>query len=222
MVRFKRVEMLKMRWIFILISLIMGLSVNAQEGIIRPDLSQIRDSAIWTLQNRELISDNAAVHLNFKEGDGILWLNQMDFENGSIELDIKGKDERGRSFVGLAFHGLNEIEYDVVYFRPFNFKSPERKGHSVQYISHPLYTWSKLRKEFPEKYENPVSPVPDPDDWFHVRIEIDYPQVKVYVNESKEESLNVTQLSKRKTGWIGFWVGFNSEGYFKNLKISPR
>ena len=200
---------------------LIGFLTNAQNISITPDLSQIKDSTIWSLHNRELIKGKV-VHLSAQEGDGILWLNQLVFQNGSIELDIKGKDEIGKSFVGLAFHGLSETDYDVVYFRPFNFKSPERKGHSVQYISHPLHTWSKLRKDFPEKYENPVVPVPDPDDWFHVRIEIDYPQVKVYINENNEESLNITQLSNRKTGWIGFWVGFNSEGYFKNLKISPR
>ncbi len=142
------------------------------------------------------------------------------FANGLIELDIKGKDERGKSFVGLAFHGLNDSIYDVVYFRPFNFESPDRNGHSVQYISHPEYTWHKLRKEHPEQYENPVIPVPDPADWFHVAIIVDYPDVKVFVDNSDEPSLTIKQLSSRKEGWIGFWVGHNSEGYFRNLKIT--
>ncbi|MEN8123470.1 MAG: family 16 glycoside hydrolase [Bacteroidota bacterium] len=195
-------------------------NVSGQQNEIIPDLSKCSDSTIWTLHNREIHIDKE-VHLNGKPGNGILWINAPIFRNGKIELDIKGKNERGKSFVGLAFHGLNDSTYDAVYFRPFNFKNPERKVHSVQYISHPEYTWHKLRKNHPEKYENLVSPVPEPTDWFHVTIKIDYPNVKVFVNNSHESSLTIEQLSSRKEGWIGFWVGNNSEGFFKNIKIIP-
>ena len=61
-----------------------------------PDLSKIKDPGLWTLYNRELITDTV-VHLNEKAGDGMLWLRNFDFTNGRIELDIKGKDETGRS-----------------------------------------------------------------------------------------------------------------------------
>ena len=200
------------------ILLLMVISIYGQQNVIIPDLSKCNDTTIWILHNREIHVDKV-VHLDRKSGDGLLWIKEPVFTNGKIELDIKGKDERGKSFVGLAFHGLNDSIYDAVYFRPFNFKSPERKGHSVQYISHPEYTWYKLRKENPEKYENLVLPVPEPTDWFHVTILVDYPNVKVFVNNSDEPSLTVEQLSSRKEGWIGFWVGNNSEGYFRNLKI---
>ena len=205
--------------LFVIVSLSIGCSVNAQKNEVAPDLSKIEDSGLWTLHNRELITDDV-VHLDGKPGDGLLWLNESMFANGLIELDIKGKDERGKSFVGLAFHGLNDSIYDVVYFRPFNFESPDRNSHSVQYISHPDYTWNKLRKEHPGKYENHLMPVPDPTDWFHATIIVDYPVVKVFVDNSDEPSLIVKQLSSRKEGWIGFWVGHNSEGYFRNLKIT--
>jgi hypothetical protein len=186
--------------------------------VLNPDLSKVNDSNVWTLYNRDIISDNA-VHLNGKPGDGILLLKESNFKNGTIELDIKGKDEKGRSFVGIAFHGLNDSIYDVIYFRPFNFKSPDRKSHSVQYISHPKYTWHFLRNEHPEMYENEVNPVPDPNNWFHVTVKVNYPHVNVFVNNSEKPSLSIDQLSTRKEGWIGFWVGNNSEGYFKNLKV---
>ncbi len=205
--------------LFIGIQLCIGLTLTAQENEIVPDLSKIKDSDLWTLYNRELVSDDV-VHLDSKPGDGLLWLKEPVFTNGKIELDIKGKDERGRSFVGLAFHGLNDSTYDAVYFRPFNFKNPERKGHSVQYISHPEYPWYRLREEHPEKYENPVTPVPDPTGWFHATIVVEYPDVKVFVDNSDEPSLTVQQLSSRKEGWIGFLVGNGSEGWFRNLKIT--
>lgn len=206
-----------------LILLCIAFSANAQQKqkVLKPDLTKIKDSKIWTVANRE-VTYTDEVYLNGKSGDGLLWLNGSSFGNGTIELDIKGKDERGKSFVGLAFHGISDNTYDAIYFRPFNFKSPERKTHSVQYISHPDYTWNKLREEHPEKYENTVTPVPDPTGWFHVTIIVEHPTVKVFVNNSDKPSLVVDQLSSRKKGWIGFWVGNESEGYFKNLEITPK
>ncbi len=194
-------------------------TTQAQKNLFIPDLSKISDSNLWTLHNRDLIPGNE-VHLNAAQGDGLLWNNDLEFSNGIIEVDIKGKDVRGRSFVGIAFHGLNDNTYDVIYFRPFNFKDEQRKSHSVQYISHPKYTWNMLRENHPDKYENQVSPVPDPTDWFHATIVVDYPKVEVFVNNNKVASLSIDQLSSRKKGWVGFWVGNGSDGYFKNLKIN--
>jgi len=204
----------------VIIHLCIGLSLFAQQNVIIPDLTKINDSNLWGLHNREINIDKE-VHLDGKSGNGLLWIKEPIFTNGRIELDIKGKDERGKSFVGLAFHGLNNSTYEAIYFRPFNFKNPDRNGHSVQYISHPEYPWYKLRQEHPEKYENTISPVPEPNDWFHVTIIIKYPTVNVFVNNSEKPSLTIEQLISRRVGWIGFWVGNNSEGYFRNLKIIP-
>jgi hypothetical protein len=204
--------------VFLFLQFVFVGQINAQ---ISPDLSTVHNPEIWGIHNRIItyIEAENAVHFNAQSGDGVVWLQNMEFENGIIELDIKGTDVRGRSFVGLAFHGLDEETFDAIYFRPFNFKSPERKGHAVQYISHPEKTWSYLRTNFPEQYENPVTPVPDPNDWFHAKIVIEYPSIKVYVNNSEVSSLEIKQLSDRKKGWIGFWAGNNSDGTYKNLII---
>ncbi len=206
--------------LFIGVLLLLTQSLAAQQMTIIPDLSKVSDTSIWTLHNREASVNDGVVHINNKLFDGLLWLNKSDFSNGKIEVDIKGKDVNGKSFVGIAFHGINDSTFDAVYFRPFNFRNPNRNSHSVQYISHPTYTWQKLRKEYPGKYENSLSEVPDPSDWFHATIVIEYPVIEVFVNHSKKPSLVVNQISSRKNGWVGFWVGYNSEGYFKNLKIN--
>jgi hypothetical protein len=174
----------------------------------------------WTSFNREATFDQEIIHLNANEKDGILWLNDAVFKNGTIELDIRGKDERGKSFVGIVFHGQDDETFDGIYFRAFNFQSPERKTHAVQYISKPDNDWSVLRKAFPDKYENSVNPVPNPNEWFHAKIVVNYPLVKVYVNGSKNPSLEIEQISSRKQGKFGLWVGNGSEGYFRNVKIS--
>ncbi|MFK7814591.1 MAG: family 16 glycoside hydrolase [Maribacter sp.] len=191
----------------------------AQENEITPDLSQVSDTKIWHLSDREILG-NDPIHLSKGEGDGVLWLKDLSFENGTIEFDIKGRDLRGQSFVGLAFHGVDENNFELIYFRPFNFKSPEKKSNSVQYVSLPEFTWQKLRSEHPGVYENEPTPAPDPNEWFHATILVNHPTVEVYIDNSKEPSLSVQQLNERKTGWIGFWVGSNSEGEFKNLKVT--
>ncbi|HVO74625.1 MAG TPA: hypothetical protein VMT35_11425 [Ignavibacteriaceae bacterium] len=197
----------------------------SQDSTFVPDLSKVANENGWKISNRKasLVKENesVSVYFNSQEGDGVAWLEGFNFGNGIIEVDIKGKDVQGSSFVGIAFHGVDEKTYDAVYFRPFNFKSedPVRKGHSVQYISHPIYTWNKLREEHPGEYENAVEPVPDPNSFFHAKIVIEKPKISVYVNDSKNPSLEIKELSDRNNGWIGLWVGNYSDGTFSNLKI---
>jgi len=208
--------------LFLIVSLAAG-----QKNAIVPDLTKTPDGEGWKLYNREVRvikeDDKAAIYFEAKQGEGVAWLEGLEFADGTIEVDIKGRDVQGRSFVGVAFRGVDKETYDAIYFRPFNFKSddPVRRNHSVQYISHPTNTWYKLRTENPNVYENLVSPVPDPNTYFHARIVIEKPKVKVYVNDAKEPCLVVEELTERKGGWVGLWMGDGSDGTFANLKMTP-
>ena len=201
--------------------------VAAQTRTIEPDLAALSEGQKLKVFNRSVSSfiDGArkGIRLSENQGDGVAYLQAIEFANGTIELDIKGKDVQQQSFVGVAFHGVDGTTYDAIYFRPFNFKAedPARRIRAVQYISHPTYTWQKLRAEHPGKYEKAVDPVPDPNAWFHARVVVASPKVSVYVGESKEPCLVVDQLSDRKKGLIGLWVGNTSSGDFANLKIIP-
>lgn len=113
------------------------------------------------------------------------------------------------------------------YFRPFSFRTldPERQSHTVQYVSHPTYTWQELRTERPGDFERRISPAPDPNAWFHVRVVVARPKVSVFVGDAKEPCLVVTQLSDRGKGLVGLWVGNNSDGQLRHrsrLAFSPR
>jgi len=163
------------------------------------------------------------VHLDERPGEGVAYLKGIEFSNGTIEFDVRGKDVQGQSFVGVAFHGLDSTTYDAIYFRPFNFRTddPARHSHAVQYVSQPTYPWQKLRAERPGAFEQPVSPAPDPNGWFHVRVVVASPKVSVFVGDAKEPSLVVNQLSDRTKGLVGLWVGNGSGGDFADLKIIP-
>jgi hypothetical protein len=202
-------------------------SVLGQKKNIEPDLAALVEGKGLKVFNRSLsvLNDGAKKGARLSEslGDGVAYLEGVEFANGAIEIDIRGKDVQGQSFIGVAFHGLDEKTYDAVYFRPFNFKAedPTRHAHAVQYISHPTYTWQKLRTEQPGKYERPISPAPDPNGWFHARVVVASPKVSVFVNDAKEPCLVVDQLSDRKKGLVGLWVGNTSGGDFANFKIVP-
>src|SRR5204863_149675 len=123
-------------------------------------------AGVGVASNRSISSfsdgNRKGVRLDERPGDGVAYLRGVEFSNGTIECDIRGKDVQGQSFVGIAFHGVDSTTYEAIYFRPFNFKTPDpaRHSHAVQYISHPTYTWQKLRAERPGAFEQPVSPAP--------------------------------------------------------------
>lgn len=181
----------------------------------------------WTVVNRSLSAfedgGRKAVRLDERAGQGIAWLDGAPFAEGTIEFDVRGQEVEQRSFVGVAFHAIDDRSFEAVYFRPFNFRSsdPAKAAHAVQYVSHPEFTWQRLRAEKPGRYENAVSPVPDPNGWFHVRIVCASTQVGVYVDGSPEPCLAVERLGDRAQGMVGLFVGNGSGGDFSGLVISP-
>jgi len=201
-------------------------SVSGQKKPIPVDLYSLAQSQQLQPVGREptAFSEQGKKGIRFleKENDGLVWLNGFTFGNGTIELDIKGREVLQKSFVGVAFHGADERTMDVVYFRPFNFQStdPVRKIHAVQYVSAPDFGWERLRKEENGKYEKAIEPAPSGKEWFHAKIVIHFPHVNVYVNGNQQASLSVDKLNERKTGKIGLWVGPSSDGDFANLTIA--
>lgn len=180
-----------------------------------------------SIHNRKLTvlseTNRNVFRLDARRGDGMAWWPETRFTNGTIEFEVRGTNAFQKSFVGVAFHGQDEKTYDAVYFRPFNFLSTEplRRRHGVQYVAHPAHTWNTLRDTCPGQFEHEVSPAPIPDGWFQVRIKVNHPTVRVFVGQSAEPVLEVNQLSDRKSGWVGLWVGNESGGDFADLKISP-
>ena len=152
---------------------------------------------------------------------GVMWLKDVAFSTGTIDVDLRGKDVLQQSFIGIVFHGVDTSEFDIVYFRPFNFRSqdPVRKIHAVQYATHPDFPWHKLREEKNGIYEKGIDPPPSATEWFHARIVVDDKQIKVYVNNSATPSLTVDKLNTRNSGLIGL-SNEGLDGDFANLTIT--
>ncbi len=212
--------------IIILIALI-GRSALAQQNTVSYNLSKLLSSNRFSTTNRKIAAlpnyEKDGVLLSSDAGEGMAWLNGVTFGNGIIEVDMRGKNVEQQSFLGIAFHGLHDTKTtDVIYFRPFNFLAADsvKRSHSIQYASHPEYPWQVLREKFNGKYERPIKPAPDPDKWFHIRIEVNYPEIKVFVNNNTTPSMVAKKLNDRKSGLLGLWVGNNSDGAFANLKVT--
>lgn len=149
------------------------------------------------------------------------------FGNGTITLQVAGQtlsdaSATARGFIGLAFRVRTDdsVRYECFYIRPTNGRAEDqlRRNHSTQYISHPKYTWFKLRDEQPGVYESYADMVEG--EWIQLKIEVRDDKARLYVNGASQPSLIVNDLKMGKTtGAIALWVGPGTDGYFSDLTI---
>jgi hypothetical protein len=113
--------------------------------------------------------------------------------------------------------------YDAFYLRPTNGRAEdqERRNHAAQYISHPEWTWFRLRKESPSKYESYVDLMPDV--WTRIRIDVRGTRAHLYVHDQEQPTLVVNDLKTgaEGKGAVGLWVGSGTVAHFRNLKVDP-
>ncbi len=162
-------------------------------------------------------SEKAAVKIQ-----GISWLNDTTFSTGIIDIDLRGKNEQGNSFIGVTFSGKDTNNYECVYFRPFNFKTTDslRAKHMVQYMSLPDHDWQQLRNNQPLVFEQGIAVAPEPNDWFHATIKVSEDSVRVYVNYSSDPCLSVKRFRNHNGQKFGLWCSA-LPGDFANLSFQP-
>src|SRR6185436_13073565 len=96
-----------------------------------------------------------------------------------------------------------------------------RRNHSTQYISHPDWTWQRLRQETPGVYESYVDI--EPGKWTHMKIVVDGKRAELYVNNAPRPVLIVNELKKgASAGAITLWIGNDTDAYFSNLTVTKR
>src|SRR4029077_8211046 len=212
--------------ILVSVAMLVGSTQSARLPVQRIDLAERLSVGKLRVVNRQAATfpaKSGAVHLSEKDDVGIAWVDGTDFGEGTIELDVHGKDVLQQSFVGVAFHGKNDTTYESVYIRPFNFRAtdPDRHQHAVQYMTLPNFDWPRLRQEFPEEFENPVNSTLSPTDWVPLRITVRGPRVQIFVGLVANVTLEARKLGTLDRGMVGLWVGNNSDGDFANLRITP-
>lgn len=202
-----------------------AVSAAQSGGMQRVNLAERLAAGTLRVVNREatrLQDTPGGIHVSESAGNGVVWVEGTDFGEGTIEVDIRGRDVLQRSFVGIAFHGKADNTYESVYLRPFNFRAtdPDRHQHAVQYIASPDFDWPRLRKEFPEEFENPVDASIAPTGWVPLRVVVRSKTVQIFVGPATTPTLDVRKLGSLDRGLVGLWVGNGSDGDFANLRIT--
>lgn len=211
-------------------------------------LISINLSAQFIQMNKENLEANQ-VHLSFVKMEGkkavnvtadttikgtdeatIVKIKGTDFKNGTIEVKvlsrlIKNAPPSSKGFIGLAFRvGEKNEQFESIYIRPTNGRADDqiRRNHSIQYFAFPDFRFDKLRKTEPEKYESYADM--GLNEWITMRIEVEGPKAKLFVNNAQQPSLvvNDLKLGAENHGGIALWVGNWTDGYFKDLKVNKR
>lgn len=206
-------------------------------------VSQIHNDLFNDIENLRLINVKAeAANHQGKEGlritkvddkdfseisETLVILENIDFKNGIIELDISGEPapeagQQSRGFVGIAFR-LQETDpykYECFYIRPTNGRADNqvRRNHSTQYVSHPDYPWYKLREENPKKYESYADM--SPGEWIKVKVEVSGKKAKLYLHGAEQPCLIVNDLKLGDvSGKIALWLHSTTIAYYRNLSV---
>lgn len=154
----------------------------------------------------------------------------LEFSNGIIELEMAGEPAAGaasgaRGFVGIAFRLQNDMKtYDAFYLRPTNGRAEdqERRNHAAQYISHPDWTWFRLRQETPSRYESYVDLAPGV--WTKVEIHVRGDRARLFVNDQEQPTLIVNDVKTGAAGKgsVALWIGPGTIAHFRGLTVEPR
>jgi hypothetical protein len=168
------------------------------------------------------------------EPEAFAYIEGLEFSNGVIEAEVAGSPgpeayPGARGFVGIAFRLQPNAKsdgpqtYDAFYLRPTNGRADdqERRNHSTQYISHPEWTWSRLRRETPSRYESYVDLLPDT--WTKIKIEVRGAEARLYVGDQPQPVLIVNDVKSGASakGAVALWIGPGTVAHFRNLIVTP-
>jgi 3-keto-disaccharide hydrolase len=160
-------------------------------------------------------------------GDPVALVNDLDFKDGTIEVDLAGlpgagSDAAARGFVGVAFRTAPHASaLECFYLRPTNGRADDqlRRNHSAQYVSDPAFPCQKLRSQTPGVYESYVDL--ETGAWTHVKIDVSGLRARLFVNGAAQPTLIVNDLKRGATsGAVGLWIGAGTEAYFRNLHVT--
>lgn len=157
-------------------------------------------------------------------------IDGLKFSNGTIEVELAGRPlpeapPQARGFIGVAFRIQPDLsKFECIYIRPTNGRAQEqiRRNRSTQYFSYPDWKFDRMRQEVPGHYESYVDLVTG--EWTKLRIEIDGEKAVLYVHDPEQPTLIVNDMKHGAdmVGAIGLYIDSGTEGFFRNLKVTPR
>jgi hypothetical protein len=164
-----------------------------------------------------------------KDAEMLALLDQAEFQDGTIQIDVAGAPRPGtppdsRGFIGISFRtGAHGEWSELFYLRPTNGRADDqlRRNHAVQYASHPDFPWYRLRKESPGVYESYADM--EAGVWITMRIEVTGTTARLYLNSASQPCLVVNDLKHGAgPGHIALWAHVETDAYFGPITVTTR
>jgi hypothetical protein len=179
--------------------------------------ASLTTDSLTTFNRQARITTPGVLHLDARPGEGVAWLDGVTFTEGRITLEVRSPDKPFESRVGIAFHGQDDRAFDAVYVTPRNLKAfdDQHRPRDLHYVSRP--------GESRERQHQGQVPSPPPSEaWVKLSIEIEGQELRVMAGDDDRIALRIELPGARRGERVGLWVGDQSEGWFRELKIEPR
>jgi hypothetical protein len=143
---------------------------------------------------------------------GLISVKGSKLRDGIIDIDIATKPDA--LFAGIAFRIESEANLEMVYFRPGATDTIE----AMQYT--PRLNGDAIWQLLNSSHEKANAHFPR-DQWFHTRLVVSGRTCTVFMNNSPDPTMSVTNLRRGDSeGDIGLW-GLGGGAYFSNLSYTP-
>lgn len=187
----------------IALTAVLGLAAAPQAGQAGGEFGPDR----WDLANAKTVD-----YLGRKAVMGTALLRDVQFRNGTIEVDIAVSTDRGRSYPGLLFRVQPNRDWERVYIRPHRHTL---YSDTLQYVAsfNGVDSW-----QFYNGYGATAAAAIPVKEWFHVKIEVAGTTALVFVGSSDQPALVIPGLKHGLSrGSIGVMGPLDGTAYFSNF-----
>ena len=160
----------------------------------------------------DLTSARAVDFLGRKAIMGSAFLKDVQFQNGTIEVDVAASTDRARSYPGIVFRIQPNQDCERVYIRPHRHTM---YGDVLQYVAafNGVDSW-----QFYNGYGATAPAVIPVKEWFHVKLEVSGTQARVFLGNSDRPALLIPNLKHGLSrGTIGVMGPADGTAYFSNF-----
>ena len=143
---------------------------------------------------------------------GLISVKGSKLRDGTIDVDVATKADA--LFAGIAFRIESDANLEIVYLRPGLTDTIE----AMQYT--PRLNGDAIWQLLNSSHEKASAHFPK-DQWFHVRLVVSGWTCTVFMNDSTNPTMTVTNLRRGDSeGGIGLW-GLGGGAYFSNMSYTP-
>ncbi len=196
---------MKIPAIVVLANIVFSISISAQEIKVPFDSDQ------WEMSNAQYSMQRFEGKESLLLQSGFIYLKDVLFLNGTIEVDINFSALR--NFPGVAFRIYSVGNYEEFYIRPHQSGNPDANQYTP--VFNGLAGWQLYHGS---KYATPISY--SFNDWHHLKIVVKGKKAAVYFDDMDQPLLEISELmQKTVAGSLGLKTLTNV--HFANFQYTP-